>query len=139
MEQSEQVELLNTIKGVLRQQGKAAEVMGSLEWGTEGPDVINVTITPRKDAVSVSLLVNREVTALLSLFLPLVFGIGGAAIVVDSLQPGVMGMIGILAGGAATGVAAGRAFFTLTGRSLKRRLDGVQQAVSRYVRRGTGA
>lgn len=135
----EQVELLNVVRQVLGQQGKAAEVMGSLEWrNNSGPEGITVTVTARRDSVGVTLIADRRVTAMLTLFLSLVAGVGGSVLIGEALQlqPGALGGIGILAAGATSGLVAARAIFVSTGKSLKGKLDRVRGEMGKYLERG---
>ena len=136
---SEMTDLLNVMRAVMGQHGKATEVMGSLEWHNKGAlDGVTVTITPRRDDVAVDIIADRTEAAAASYILPLIVGIGAAVIRVDEMQPGIVGMMTILGTGAAAGIAVARTAFVLSGRALSRKLDRLRVEVRRYLEPGSG-
>jgi len=137
---SEMTDLLNVLRAVMGQQGKASEVMGSLEWHNKGTlDGVTVTITPRRDDVAVDIIADRTEAAAASYILPLIVGIGAAVIRLDEIQPGIVGTIAILGTGAAAGIAVARTAFVLSGRALRRKLDRLRSEVRRYLEPGDGS
>ena len=136
LEPSEQVDLLNVVREVIGQQGKMAEVMGSLEWRSQGTENITVTITQRRDDVGVVVMADRSNAAALSYIFPLLFCMVAAVIRVDEVQPGILGTLAILGTGAVAGIAIARTAFVLSGRALRRKLDRLQSEVKGYLSKG---
>jgi serine/threonine protein kinase len=136
LEPSEQVDMLNVVREVIGQQGKMTEVMGSLEWRSQGAETVTVTITQRRDDVGVAVMADRSNAAAMSYIFPILVGVVAAVIRVDELQPGIIGTLAILGTGAAAGIAVARTAFVLSGRALRRKIDRLRREAKGYLETG---
>ena len=129
-----QVDLLHIIREVMGQ-GRASDVMGSLEWrgGLEGS--LTVTISQRNEDVRVDVIADRLGAAAASYLPPLVVFIGAATILINAEGLGAAGGIPLLGAGAAMGLAVGRMVFLATGRLLNRKLERLRAKLQAYLER----
>jgi tRNA A-37 threonylcarbamoyl transferase component Bud32 len=134
VELHEQVDLLHVIREVMGQ-GRAADVMGSLEWrgGVEGN--VTVTVSQRRDDVRVDVIADRSLAAFVSYGVALVVFLGPAIVLVNAEQPGTLGMLALLGTGATIGLAVGRTAFIATGRLLDRKLKRLRDKLRGYLER----
>ncbi len=139
VEPSEQMELINVIREAMGQQGQATEVMGSLEWSSQGTEQVTVTITPRKDDIGVTMIADRRIPAWSTYGLPLFVGMFTALIISHELRTNPLGTLVIFGTAVAASLAVARTVFVTTGKALKRKLDRVRAEVGRYLERGAGS
>jgi hypothetical protein len=138
LSEEETSELVGRIRRVLKRQGEVSQSLGSVEWRTGDVDSLAVTISPRGDETDIQIIGDRSGSLVPTLAIPSVAGLAVAAIIVDGLQPGTFEGLSILGTGIVGGLAFGRAIWWRTSRSLRRRLEALQDDVRRYMEGSEG-
>ncbi len=138
VEPGEQMELLNVIRKVMRQHGRASEVMGSLEWRGHGveKDHVTVTITPRSNHVGVTVIADRSTGTAVVYILSLMGSVFGAIILGETGVLGFSGTLAVvvtLATAATAGLVLARTAIAASGKALKRRLDRLRAELRRHI------
>ena len=138
LSEEERRDLIEVIRTVMKNQGKVGEVLGAVEWKAHELETsIAVTVTGKEDRTEVQIVTDRTTTALVSSVLPAILCTGAAGIVVDSIQPGLAGMLGILGGGLATGALVARSVWGVTTSRFNRRMAELRRAIARQMNKET--
>jgi hypothetical protein len=134
---SEMARLLEVVREEMGVEGESHEVLGGVEWkGKKGPDVVSIRMVPEEERTLLHLTTDRSLTAFLSHYLPGLFSLGVAGVLIGVFEPLSGGtMAGIITAAAATGYGIGRTIWSSGSRQWRRLLD---RAADRMVREGEG-
>ncbi|HEX4932346.1 MAG TPA: hypothetical protein VFV33_04150 [Gemmatimonadaceae bacterium] len=127
-------DLMMQVRSLAQQQGQLREVLGALEWTAVGSvDQLAVTARTSGDRTTVQIVADRSGAATLSAIGFIAAGLFGAAVTGSVIEPGVLGGVALMMGGAASGGFLGWATWRRGSRRFREKLarlaDGIRQAL----------
>lgn len=129
--------ILELIRKEAAHQGRAAEVLGGVEWKTVGElSAINVNITPRGDSTSIQIVGDRSGAGGVTFIFPM----AGAAILVGALgaafEPtSAVGIVSLVSGVLGSGFLFARTLWSISGGKFHRKLARLMNSLSGEVER----
>ncbi len=125
--------LLDVVREELDTEGESHEVLGGVEWKNGSWAVpVSVRISPEGQGARLSVAVDRGGAAFLSHYVPILWGLGIAGIVIGVTDPAAwQATAGILAVGAASGYSLARTIWTRTTRKWQRVLRKLTTEIGR--------
>lgn len=131
---SQGAELLDVIRASLRNQGVVKDVMGSVEWSSVGQlDRTTVTMHSHDERVSIRVFTDLSGMASMIWVVTVVSSLGGAAIIVDLVQPSFLAALPIFGIVGAVGVGVARTIWSATRKLFRRRTERLRGEIASYL------
>ena len=127
-------DLMMHVRSIMQQQGQVQEVLGALEWKA-GADLDQVAVTARVrgERTTVQIVADRSGAAAISAIGFTAIGLFSAAVTGSIIEPGVIGGVALMSGGAAAGALLGWAIWRRGSRLFRAKLarlaEGIRQSL----------
>jgi len=127
-------DLMMQVRSITQQQGQVQEVLGALEWKA-GADLDQVAVTARVRGgrTTVQIVADRSGAAAVSAIGFTAIGLFAAAVTGSVIEPGLIGGVALMTGGAAVGGLLGWATWKRGSRLFRAKLarlaEGIQQSL----------
>lgn len=127
-------DLMMQVRSIMQQQGQVQEVLGALEWkaGTD-LDQVAVTARVRGDRTTVQIVADRGGAAAVSSLGFTALGLFSAAVTGSIVEPGVLGGMALMTGGAAVGALLGWATWRRGSRLFREKLARLAEGIRRSL------
>lgn len=127
-------DLMTQVRSIMQQQGRLQEVLGALEWKA-GADLDQVAVTARVrgDRTTVQIVADRSGAAAVSSLGFTALGLFSAAITGPIVEPGVLGGVALMTGGAAVGALLGWATWRRGSRLFREKLARLAEGIRRSL------
>jgi len=133
---SQQAELLDVIRACLRNQGVVRDVVGSVEWTSVGQSTrTRVTVGADEERVSIRVFTDLSGVAAMTWVVTIVSSLGGAAIIVDLVQPSFLAALPIFGIAGVVGVGVARTIWSTTRKLFRRRTERLREEIALYLSR----
>ncbi len=127
-------DLMMHVRSIMQQQGQVQEVLGALEWKVGGDlDQVAVTARVRGDRTSVQIVADRGGAAAVSSLGFTALGLISATVTGSMVEPGVLGGVALMTGGAAAGALLGWATWRRGSRLFREKLARLSDGIRRSL------
>lgn len=129
-------DLMMQVRSIMQQQGQVQEVLGALEWKA-GADLDQVAVTARVrgDRTTVQIVADRGGAAAISALGFTAIGLFSAAVTGSILEPGLVGGVALMTGGATIGALLGWATWRRGSRLFRAKIERLAQGIRESLER----
>jgi hypothetical protein len=121
---SDLLRVADTIRHATGHSGETKEILNSLEWTTSAGEStrISVSVIPARDETVVSVVADRQTSALLCYIFSTMPWVIAAVAIGDTVDPGIVGGLAIMGGGLTGGYVTARTIWTAATRSFMKKM-----------------